>query len=195
MVAPINASQAETQQAPSRRENAVRVAKFGLLAGAVLGMFGVGGAGGGLLGALKMGGMFALGSAVLGAVAGNKLNPLLDRVTSLLPGKGGKQQAASAAVEAPVQQKEVQAPEAGVAQSHTMEVSNPYGSKVTVQTHRPISELAPELLAGARANSEESLAKAGEGMSADAQAGLPDQWQSRDAAGKRVTHGGSAALQ
>lgn len=195
MVAPSNASsQAETQQAPSRRDNAVRVAKFGLLAGAVFGLFG----GGGLLGALKMGGMFALGSAALGAVAGNKINPLLDRVTSLLPGKGGKEKAAFAEAAAPAQQQEVKGPETGagdIAPTHTVEVSNPYGSKVSVQTHRPISELAPELLAGARANSEESLAKAGEGMSADAQAGLPDQWQSRDAAGKRVTHGGSAALQ
>ncbi|MGB1540464.1 MAG: hypothetical protein ACPG80_05840, partial [Rickettsiales bacterium] len=67
-----------TQQ--QRVADASRVAKFGMLLGLVAGMF----TGGGLIGAVKMAGVFAAAGGVLGAVAGEKINPVLDKISGVV---------------------------------------------------------------------------------------------------------------
>lgn len=178
----VQASSEQHTAGPSRGQNAIRVAKYGLVAGAVIGLF----TGGGFMGALAAGAKVAGLGAVVGLVAGNKLNPMFDKFTSLIPGLKPK--------EAPAAEREAQQTELEAALAAAQAKSHYSSTDVAPKGFMPVSSVDATELENARASSSASLASAAQGME-ESQHGLPDQWQSRDAAGKRVNHGGSHAVQ
>lgn len=72
----------QTQHSQSAGQNARRYGIMGLVAGALFGLFT-----GGVPGMLKMALIGGGASAVGGAVIGNKINPLMDRLLDMLPGR------------------------------------------------------------------------------------------------------------
>lgn len=182
---------AEQHAQSSRGQNARRYGKMGLFAGAILGLL----SGGGFGGMLQFALVGAAGSAVGGAVAGDKLNPMMDKLFGMLPfGKKTpqtpQQQMPQADENRKVEPVEMEDPMAGKTQAQT----------VTAQAaYRPVSEVDATVLENARAATSASVRSAGEGMSADARAVDPArqgmEWVSPDAAGKRATHGAPARSQ
>lgn len=186
MAAP-NENPAQNAQ-PDRGANAKRFGKFGLLAGAVIGLLSGGGFPAIMQFALLGGGASALG----GAVAGDKLNPMLDKVMGMLPGR-------KKAPETP--QVDIPQIDENRGEAVFQLIDEPAKAKTAPEqeTYRPVSAIDSTVLENARAATGASVRTAGEGMSADAKAmdpsRLPDEWVSREAAGKRATHEGPAVRQ
>lgn len=180
------------ENASGRGANAKRFGKFGLLIGAVVGLLSGGGVPAILQFALLGGGASALG----GAVAGDKLNPLVDKVFGMLPGR--KKAPEAPQVEIPQIDENRQAvfqllddPE----QAQSQQAQPEKAAAPATGQYRPVSAIDSTVLENARAATSASVRSAGEGMDPNAQpmtnGRLPEEWVSRNAEGKRANHAGS----
>lgn len=178
------------EQKASRGDNAKRLGKVGLLVGAIAGLLSGGGIPAIIQFSLLAGGVSAAG----GAVAGDKITPMLDKVTGFLPWNKNK------APETP----KVDIPEIDENRKPVFQlVDEPEQEKAAAPeqqaNYRPVSAIDSSVLENARAATGASVRSAGEGMAADAKAmepgRIPDEWVSREAHGKRATHEGPAVRQ
>lgn len=168
MPAPYNIS---NQEAPSRKHNALRVGRFGVIVGALVGLL----TGHSFGAAVIFGGVGALG----GAVAGNTLVPIIDRITGIFHRGRHKKHAAENGVESSplIQQAQAVAPE------------------VTVS---PVGALGPEQQRAAvlSASAAASANVEGDRMALDGDVPPNSElWVSKDAAGKRPNAEGPATRQ
>lgn len=154
--------------------NAKRYATLGLAAGAIFGLA----TGGGLFGMLQMAAIVGGVSAVGGAVVGNKVNPYFDKAISMVPFLKDKlqpQQVAPAQAPAPVMQ---QAPSVS--------------AQVSAENMRAVSEVDAGTLEQARQATNQSMQQAREGM--DAAAAEVSAMTARHA-GAKPNHPGSQGIQ
>lgn len=180
----------DTSKEASRGANAKRFGKFGLLAGAVLGLL----QGGGIAGMVQMGVMMAGVGAVGGAAAGDKLNPLADKLMGMIPGLKKAQGQGKAAPQAEPEMVQTQGP----VFRETSAEKGTAAPAVEQENFRAVDSVDPSLLAQARQQAGNSVRTAGEDMDpstpAMSAAGLPQEWVSRQGS-KQPTHEGPSVRQ
>jgi hypothetical protein len=149
----------------SRGDNAKRFGKIGLLVGAVLGLA----QGGGVIGLLQMGLLVGGVAAAGGAIAGNKLNPMFDKVMGMVPFFNKGQQKAQQQGNSPeVQVAQAPAQPQQQAAQAPMQAQAQHAPAVSPEDVRALDSIDPALLAGAREQTGQSMRSAGEGMEAGA---------------------------
>lgn len=183
----------DNQEQASRGDNAKRYGMIGMLLGAVMGLV----KGGGIAGMVQMGLLAGGAAAVGGAVAGNKLNPLTDKIMGMIPGLKGKAQSKEAP--APQMEPQLEHSTGPVFREVTAIQEVPtQGAAIEQENFRAVESIDPAVLAGARAQAGTSMDTAREGMAADAKAmsasRLPEEWVSSRGA-KAPTHEGPAMRQ
>lgn len=126
---------------PTRGQNAKRFGKYGLILGAVLGL-----ATGGIFGIARSALLFGGVGLLAGATAGNKLNPLVDKLTGFIPKLREK----------------FQSPEAGITPEQVVAPQVDAG----VATTKGLDSLDPSLLADVRGQVNDAVAKGRAGAEA-----------------------------
>lgn len=184
MATPENEQPQENQA--NRGQNAKRFGKIGLLVGAVAGLL----TGGGIPAVLQMALLGAGASALGGAVAGEKLNPMLDKVMGMLPGrKKPQQEAPSGEVEELIESRP---------QVYKMQDAPEQAAGKKQEAYRDVGAIDSSVLENARAATGASVRNAGQGMEANTKpvepGRLPEEWASREGY-KRPTHEGPAIRQ
>lgn len=178
----------DTVNEASRGDNAKRYGKIGLLIGAVAGLL----TGGGIMGMVQMGLLAGGASALGGAVAGNKLNPMVDKLMEKIPGIGRKSRNSEADVTAP----EVDMPM--VVQTRSQQQEAEVMPQVVQQNQRAVDAIDPAILAQARTETGSSMDAARQGMDPNAAAmsanSLPSEWVGRQGV-KAPTHQGPSISQ
>lgn len=163
---------------PSRRDNAVRIAKYGALAGLVMGFFG----GGGLVGAVKLAMVYGGAGALGGAVAGDKLNPVFDKIAGLF-GRGKKEGNCG---QKPEGEEAACGPSRSVAA--TVAPSLAEETFVGTPTYNPVKSVSG--LDEVRSAATKAIDDAGQGMDPNTPAAMPQNFVP-----KKPTHPGTQRLQ
>lgn len=179
----------DSAQEASRGDNAKRYGKLGLFVGAIAGLL----TGGGIMGMVQMGLLAGGAAAMGGAVAGNKLNPLLDKVMDKIPGIGRKP---APAVDTP--SAEVEMPMVVQTRARAEAPAQDVMPQVVQQNQRAVNSIDPAVLAQARQQTGSSMESAREGMDPNAAvvnaSSLPSEWVGRQGV-KAPTHQGPSISQ
>lgn len=172
---------------PTQRQQAYRIGRMGVVAGALFGLL----TGGGLMGALQMAALFGAGGAVGGAVAGDKLEPAFNKLGELfqrLTGRGEKPQP-----EQPAVQHEPKLPGVATTQEPMLDaqITEDYSRGPSPFRDDQLQRLLPDI-----EQARQTVNAQAHDANDNAKPGLPREW-TRDAAAAqaRPTHAGTSMRQ